>query len=97
MIILLINCYHLFDLSYLFTSLFYLFFPSVPTGRVNFKINELLLANCSVYFPLKFSNCHVIFYVLFLFSVYIGIGVAAGILLIVVVLVIAYFVMKNKK
>ena len=39
----------LFDLLYLFTSLFYLFFPCVPTDWVNFKINELLLASCSVY------------------------------------------------
>jgi len=38
-------------------------------------------------------------FVILLFSllVYIGVGVAAGIILIVVVLVVAYFVMKSKK
>lgn len=38
-------------------------------------------------------------FVMLLFSplVYIGVGVAAGIILIVVVLVVAYFVMKSKK
>jgi len=34
---------------------------------------------------------------LFSLIVYIGVGVAAGIILIVVVLVVAYFVMKSKK
>ena len=34
---------------------------------------------------------------LFSLLVYIGVGVAAGIILIVVVLVVAYFVMKSKK
>ena len=34
---------------------------------------------------------------LFSLLVYIGVGVAAGIILILIVLVVAYFVMKSKK